>query len=57
MRSIISTSHKAPTNTAVGFDALFSNNDGTDNTASVLSALYSNITGYYNTANGSQCAL
>ena len=41
-------------NTAVGFDALFTNNDGTENTALGFSALYSNTTGYYNTANGSQ---
>jgi hypothetical protein len=36
-------------NTAVGFQALYSNTIGYYNTASGLAALYSNTTGFYNT--------
>ena len=41
-------------NTAVGYQALFSNTTGYQNTANGLTALYSNTTGYQNTANGMQ---
>ncbi len=39
-------------NTAIGFNALFSNTTGFDNTAIGFEALYSNTTGTSNTANG-----
>ena len=39
-------------NTATGFNALFSNTEGYDNTANGHDALYYNTTGYVNTATG-----
>jgi hypothetical protein len=39
-------------NTAVGFEALFNNTEGSNNTATGASALFSNTTGSQNTANG-----
>ena len=39
-------------NTAIGFEALFSNTTGIANTANGSQALFSNIDGNYNTANG-----
>ena len=39
-------------NTAIGFQALFSNTTGNGNTANGLQALPNNTTGYYNTADG-----
>ena len=39
-------------NTAVGYQALFSNTTGSYNTANGVYALFSNTTGSYNTANG-----
>src|SRR5260370_42553376 len=39
-------------NTAIGFDALYSNTTGTGNTATGGGALYSNTTSTNNTANG-----
>ena len=44
-------------NTAVGFQALFSNTTGYTNTANGSSALFSNTTGNDNTANGCSSAL
>ena len=40
------------TNTAIGYNALFSNTTGSNNTANGVSALQSNTTGLFNTANG-----
>ncbi len=44
----------APSNTANGLGALYSNTTGFDNTANGFYALYSNITGIWNVANGMQ---
>jgi len=41
-----------PTNTSVGYQALFSNTTGSNNVANGFQALYSNTTGGNNTANG-----
>jgi hypothetical protein len=41
-------------NTAIGFDALYSNTTSSDNTATGSEALYSNTTGVGNTATGTQ---
>jgi hypothetical protein len=40
------------TNTALGYQALYSNTTGSNNTATGYTALYSNTTGQYNVANG-----
>jgi hypothetical protein len=44
-------------NTALGYQALYSNTTGTSNTANGLQALYSNTTGIKNTANGYEALL
>jgi hypothetical protein len=44
-------------NTAMGFQALFSNTTGSHNTANGVNALFNNKIGGYNTANGSSSAL
>jgi hypothetical protein len=41
-------------NSAIGFDALYSNTSGSNNTASGFNALYFNTTGNDNTANGNR---
>ena len=41
-------------NTAIGFNAIFSNTSGNDNTATGFQALQNNTTGHDNTANGLQ---
>ncbi len=45
-------SGNAPSNSAVGYEALYSNTTGNSNTANGFVALYSNTTGNSNTANG-----
>jgi trimeric autotransporter adhesin len=44
-------------NTAIGYQAIFSNSTGNYNTATGYAALYSNSTGYNNTATGYQAIL
>ena len=50
--ALFSLSSGTSGNTAIGFDALYSNTLGDYNTAIGLDALYSNINGYSNTAGG-----
>ena len=54
MGSTATQTYQASYNTALGFQALYSNTTGYNNTASGVQSLYSNTTGYYNTASGVQ---